>query len=84
MDWVDQKCTISSEYIGLWKRWHYKEKDTVFENRRKSLISQHCERSELRLHFGQKLLKNAKNGQFWRVFENVKLAVKQCYQTGQF
>ena len=56
---------------------------TVFENHRKSLI-QHCERSELRLHFsGQKLIKNAKNGLFWRFFENLKLAVKQCYQTGQ-
>ena len=32
----------------------------------------------------QKLIKNAKNGSFWRVFENLKLAVKQCYQTGQF
>ena len=29
---------------------------------------------------GQKFIKNAKNGQFWRVFENLKLAVKQCYQ----
>ena len=33
---------------------------------------------------GQKLIKNAKNASFWRVFENLKLAVKQCYQTGQF
>mgnify|MGYP001414847287 CR=1 FL=1 len=33
---------------------------------------------------GQKLIKNAKNGPFWRVIENLKLAVKQCYQTGQF
>ena len=33
---------------------------------------------------GQKLIKKAKNGPFWRVFENLKLAVKQCYQTGQF
>ena len=33
---------------------------------------------------GQKLIKNAKNGPFWRVFENLKLAVKQCYQAGQF
>ena len=32
---------------------------------------------------GQKFMKNGKNGQFWRVFENLKLAVKQCYQTGQ-
>ena len=30
---------------------------------------------------GQKLIKNAKNCQFWRVFENLKLEVKQCYQT---
>ena len=33
---------------------------------------------------GQKLIKKAKNGSFWRVFENLKLAVKHCYQTGQF
>jgi len=31
---------------------------------------------------GQKLIKNSKNGPFCRVFENLKLAVKQCYQTG--
>ena len=55
---------------------------TVFENPAKSLI-QHCERSELCLHFEwTKVHKNAKNGQFWRLFENLKLAVKQCYQTG--
>ena len=28
--------------------------------------------------------KNAKNGQIWRVFENLKFVNKQCYQTGQF
>ena len=33
---------------------------------------------------GQKLIKNAKNDPIWRVFENLKLAVKQSYQTGQF
>ena len=33
---------------------------------------------------GQKLIKNPKHGRFWRVFENLKLVVKQCYQTGQF
>ena len=33
---------------------------------------------------GQKLIENAKNRPFWPVFENLKLAVKQCYQTGQF
>ena len=56
---------------------------TVFENHRKSLI-QHCEQSYIYILSGQKLIKNAKNGPFWRVFENLKLAVKQCYQTGQF
>ena len=30
----------------------------------------------------QKLIKNVKNGPFWRVFENLKLTVIQCYQTG--
>ena len=33
---------------------------------------------------GQKLIKNAKNGPIWQVFENLKLAVKKSYQTGQF
>ena len=33
---------------------------------------------------GQKLIKKAKNCPIWLVFENLKLAVKQCYQTGQF
>ena len=28
----------------------------------------------------QKLIKNAKNDPFWRIFENQK----QCYQTGHF
>ena len=32
---------------------------------------------------GQKLINSAKNSSFWRVFENLKFAVKQCYQTGQ-
>ena len=58
---------------------------TVFENHRKSLI-QHCERIELCLHFEWTKVhfKKAKNYQFWRFFENLKFAVKQCYQTGQF
>ena len=50
----------------------------MFENHRKSII-QICERSELRLQFD--LVKRSKNGRFWRVFENLRLAVKQCYQT---
>ena len=48
---------------------------TVFENHRKSLIQ----------HFAtftcwvDKSSSNAKNRQFWRVFENLKFAVKQYY-----
>ena len=30
-----------------------------------------------------KVNQKCQNGQFWRVFENLKLAFKQCYQTGQ-
>ena len=48
----------------------------------KSLIY-HCQRSLVYILSEQKFIKNAKNGQFWRVFENLKLAVKQCNQTGQ-
>ena len=32
----------------------------------------------------QKFIKNAKNTQFGQFFENLKLAVKQSYQAGQF
>ena len=58
--------------------------DMVFANHRKSLI-QHCERSKLRLHFWEnKTIKNAQNAAFWLDIHYLKLAVKQCYQTGQF
>ena len=34
---------------------------------------------------GQQFIKkNTQNGQIWRVFENLELAVKQSYQIGQF
>ena len=51
---------------------------TVFENHRKSLI-QHCERSELHLHFEW-----IKVNQKCQYFKNLNLVVEQCYQTGQF
>ena len=56
---------------------------TVFENHRKSLI-QHCKQSYVYIMSRQKFIKNTKIGQFWRVFENLKFAVKQCYQIGHF
>ena len=33
---------------------------------------------------GQKFIKNAKKVPVWRVFQKLKLAVKQCYQASQF
>ena len=48
-------------------------------------IIQRCERSELCLQFlsGQKFITNAKNGQFDDCLRKLKVAVKQCYQTGR-
>ena len=42
------------------------------------------EASHVYILSGHKLIKNAKYGPFWQGFENLNLAVKQCYQTGQF
>ena len=33
---------------------------------------------------GQNFNKKRQKWSFWRVFENLKFAVKKCYQTGQF
>ena len=52
----------------------------MFENHRKSRIA--CEASYNLIR--QKLIMNAKNSLFWPVFENLKHAVKKCYQTGHF
>ena len=61
------------------------DSSTVFENHRKVLFNIASEASYIYKMSGQKFInKQAKNGQFWRVFENLKLTVKQCYQTGQF
>ena len=58
----------------------------MFENHGKSPI-QHCDLRAKRATFAFwkiKTIRNVKNAPFWQVFENLKLAVKQCYQTGQF
>ena len=49
---------------------------TVFENHRKVSFNIASEASYVYILRGQKLIKNAKNGPFWRDFENLKLAVK--------
>ena len=42
------------------------------------------EASYVHILSGPKLSKNAKKCSFWRVFEKLKLEVKQCYHTGHF
>ena len=42
------------------------------------------EASNVYILSGQKLIKIVKNGQFGDFLEKLKLAVKQCYQTGRF
>ena len=57
---------------------------TVFENQKKVSFNIASDASYIYILSGQKLIKNAKKWSIWRVFENLKLAVKQGYQTGQF
>ena len=56
----------------------------VWKSQKMSHSTLRAERATFTFWVDKKLIKNAKNGPFWRVFENLKLAVKQCYQTGQF
>ena len=51
------------------------------ENHKKIAFDIASESSYVYILSGQKLIENAKKGQFGRVFENLKLSVKQCYQT---
>ena len=51
---------------------------------RKVAFNNTSEASYVYILSGQKFIKNAKNGQFRRVLENLKLAAKQCYQTEHF
>ena len=60
------------------------KKHSVWKSHKKVAFNIASEASNVYILSGLKFNKNAKNGQFWRVFENLKLAVKQCYQTGHF
>ena len=53
---------------------------TVFENPIKVSFNFASEASYVYILSGQKFIKNAKNCQFWRLFENLKIVVNQCYQ----
>ena len=56
----------------------------MFENHNKVLFKNVSETSYVYILSGQEFIKNAINGQFLGVIENLKLAVKQRCQTGQF
>ena len=56
----------------------------VWKSQKKVSFNIASETSYVYILSGQKLIKNPQNCPFWRVFENLKLAVKQCYQTGHF
>ena len=45
----------------------------MFENRQKVAFNIASETSYVYILSGQKFIKNAKNGQFWQVFENLSL-----------
>ena len=59
--------------------WH-----NVWKSQKKVSYNSANEASYIYIWSGQKFIQNAKNGQFGKVFENVKLEVKQCFQTGHF
>ena len=72
---------MSTEDVGgkFWDGNH-----SVWKSQKKSHFNIANEASYVYILSGQKLIKKNKNGPFWRDFENLRLAVKQCYQTGQF
>ena len=64
--------------------WLMDVKGTVFENhRKKSHSTLRAKRATIFSYLNINPL-NPNGGPFWRVFENLKLAVKHCDQTGQF
>ena len=65
-------------------KFFFTQKHGVWKSQKKSHSTLRVKRATFTLWVDKSLLKMPKIGQFWRVFENLKLAVKQCYQTGQF
>ena len=56
-----------------------KKKNGVGKSQKKVAFNIASEASYVYILSGQMFIKNAQNGRFWRVFENLMLAVKQCY-----
>ena len=57
-------------FVAIWIHWFNNQKLS------KNIAS---EASYVYILSGQNIIENAQNGQFWRVFENLKLTVKKCY-----
>ena len=55
----------------------------MFENDRKVSFNIASKASYVSILSGQKFINNTKNSRFGEFFENLELAVKHCYQTGQ-
>ena len=84
-NWIEKSAKLWMRSFIKISQGVLKNDSTVFENHRKSRI-QHCERSELCLYFwvDKNALKMPKIVNFGDFFENLKVAMKQCYQTGHF
>ena len=54
----------------------YKRHHGVRKSQKKSHSTLRAKRATNYILSAEKLMKNAKNGRFWQVFENLKLAVK--------
>ena len=63
---------------------HWFKVGKVGKSRKKVSFNIASEASYVYILSRQKFIKNARNYPIWRVFENLKLAVKQSYQTGHF
>ena len=81
VNWHIVNPTTSAQYFHLLRRQVSSRCLKITEKVSCNIAS---EASYVYILSGPKLIKKAKNGSFWRVFENLNLAVKQCYQTGQF
>ena len=59
-------------------------KHSVWKSQKKVSFNIASEESYVYILSGQKLIKNGEKGQFGEFFENLKVVIKQCYQTGKF
>ena len=83
-------CLFSSPFFGPFLQQEDKRRSRgrrrKTKTRKRKEIHWHCVwKSHKKSHSTSRVnILSEKNGPFWRIFENLKLAVKQCYQTGQF